>query len=120
MVTPTLITEKFSDSDELCAAAAGLDLEFCQLDRGKLDARLDLAIGQRFMVQHFELGRRFHQRGAVSNGTLTFGLPDHVDKLTWHGRAMERDSILNFSRRDGFDAVSDDDFTGYTFSFSRS
>ena len=116
MPAPALVTGIFSDTDELCAAVAGMNIEFSQLDRGKLDARLDLAIGQNFVVQHFELGRRFHQRGAAPRGLLTFGLPDHVHKLKWYGRSMERDSILNFSRREGFDAVSDEDFTGYTFS----
>lgn len=122
MPDPTLITGNFSDSDELRAAAtaAGLDIEFRQLDRGTLDARLELAIGAKLVVQRFELGRRFHQSGAVPSGLLTFGLPDNVEKLTWYGRRMKRDSILNFSRRDGFDAVSNHEFNGYTFSIRAS
>ena len=113
---PTLITGRFSDSDEFCAAAAGLNMEFNQLDCGKLDASLELAIGQRFVVQHFDIGRRFHQRGAAPDGQLAFGLPDNFTKLIWYGRAIEQESILNFSRRGGFDAVTDHDFSGYTFS----
>jgi AraC family ethanolamine operon transcriptional activator len=116
MSAPALITGKFTDSDEFCAAAAGLNMEFSQLDCGKLDARLALTIGRRFVVQHFSIGRRFHQRGAAPDGQLTFGLPDDFSKLIWYGRPVERESVLNFSRRDGFDAVTDYDFTGYTFS----
>ena len=122
MPGPTLVTGNFSDCDELRAAAtaAGLNIEFRQLDRGTLDSRLELAIGEKFVAQRFELGRRFHQSGAVPSGLLTFGLPDNVEQLTWNGRRMERDSILNFSRRDGFDAVSDHEFNGYTFSIRAS
>ena len=116
LTTPTLQTRVFTDCDEFAESAAGVNIEFNQLDRGKLNARLDLAIGQKFVVQQFDIGRRLHQRGAIPDGLLTFGLPDKFDKLIWYGRSMPRESILNFSRRDGFDAVSDADFTGYTFS----
>jgi AraC family ethanolamine operon transcriptional activator len=115
-MTPVLQTGVFTDCDEFAESAAGLDIEFNQLDCGTLDARLDLAIGQKFVVQHFDIGRRLHQRGSIPDGLLTFGLPDNFSKLVWYGRPMRRESILNFSRRDGFDAVSDTDFTGFTFS----
>lgn len=118
MPAPKRFEGTFSDSDEFCATAVGMDIEFCQLDRGKLSASLELAIGQNFIVQHFDISRRFHQHGAVPHGLLTFGLPDYVDKMTWSGRAMERDSVLNFSRRNGFDAVSAEEFSGYTFSIT--
>jgi AraC family ethanolamine operon transcriptional activator len=116
LLTPILQTGIFTDNDEFAESAAGLNIEFNQLDCGKLHARLDLAIGQKFVVQHFDIGRRVHQRGAIPDELLTFGLPDNFAKLNWYGRPMPRESILNFSRRDGFDAVSDADFTGFTFS----
>ena len=111
----TRISGKFNEADEFCAAAAGWDIEFQQLDCGKLDATLDVAIGRKFLVQNLYLGRRFHQRGAAPDGLLTFGLPQHPEKLTWHGKIM-RDPIINFSRPEGYDCVSDSDFQGHTFS----
>jgi len=110
------MTGIFKDGDEFCSAASGWNIEFRQLDCGEMDARLEIVLGQTVAVQHFELKRRFHQLGSAPDGVLTFGMPDDCRKLKWYGRSMERDSILNFSRRSGFDAVSDEDFGGYTFS----
>lgn len=118
MTAPAFTSGKFRDSEELSAAvaAAGLDIKFDQLDRGKLEATLKFAIGRKFVVQHFDLGRRFHQRGAATRGLLTFGLPDHFVKVNWSGRNLKRDVLLNFSRLDGYESVSESGLTGYTFS----
>lgn len=113
---PVLMRGKFKDGDQFCSAASGWNIEFRQLDCGEMDARLEVAIGQSVAVQHFELKRRFHQLGSAPSGVLTFGMPNDCRKLNWYGKSLERDSLLNFSRRAGFDAVSDEDFGGYTFS----
>ncbi len=113
---PVLMTGIFKDGDEFCSAVSGWNIEFRQLDCGDMDARLEKVIGQAIAVQRFELKRRFHQLGSAPDGLLTFGIPDDCRRMKWYGRSMERDSILNFSRRSGFDAVSDEDFGGYTYS----
>lgn len=113
---PTLIAGTFDDGDEFCSAASLWNIEFRQLDCGDMHTRLDQVFGKQVNVQRFEMKRRFHQQGVAPDNVLTFGLPDDCRKLKWYGRPMERDSILNFNRRSGFDAVSDENFNGFTFS----
>lgn len=118
MHSPTLIKGRFTDSDEWSAAIADWNLEFQQLDRGPLAATIRRVISPQLVVQRVRLSRRFHQRGFAPEGVLTFGIADQSDKISWYGRSAQRESMMNFNRRNGFDAVSEAGFSARTISVS--
>lgn len=109
---------KFVDSEDFCSALRGWNLEFRQIDCGSLNTTLDRAIGSKTVAQRVHLGRKFHQRGDSPNGVVTFGLIENADKLNWYGQSPEGNSILNFNRRDGFDCVSEAQFSCFTLSIT--
>jgi AraC family transcriptional regulator, ethanolamine operon transcriptional activator len=115
MQPPVVQSAKFSDIDEWCAAAAGWNLHFQQLDGGSLAATLDRAILPEFVVQTLSLSRRFHQSGFAPDGALTFGVPGNAQLIRWYGREPAPTAIMNFNRGSGFDCVSERGFTVQTF-----
>lgn len=108
----------FTDTDEWCAAATSWDLDFRQLDCGRLDAVLNRAFSPRCVVQRVSLGRRFHQAGASPGGYLSFGVPDDASRLQWYGRESQPYAFLNFNRALALDAVSEVGFVASTYSVS--
>ena len=107
---------KFTDCDEWCESAAGWDLHFQQLDRGRLDAVMKRALTADLVVQHVSLSRRFHQAGDPPDGLLSFGIPGDHRHVHWFDRGKFQAGMMNFNRRNGFDCVSEPGFTAHTFS----
>ena len=77
----------FHDFDELAEAIAGWDLDWQQLDRGRLEARLQQIHTPSSLLSRVSFSRQFHQRGASPPGFVTFGLlEDGTDEINWCGR----------------------------------
>jgi len=108
----------FSDADIFCAAGAGWDVEFRQLDAGPLTAALEVVAASGVAAQRIHLNRRFHQQGCPPKGMLTFGIPDPSKILSWNSSPLSRPKLLNFNSRNGYDSVSEAGFSGKTFSIA--
>jgi AraC family ethanolamine operon transcriptional activator len=116
MHAPGIIRGTFTDSEEWCAAISDWNLEFRQIDCGPLLASIERVMCSNLVVQRVQLSRRFHQRGFAPNGVLTFGVPDQCDTINWYSKSAQKQSLMNFNRRNGFDAVSDSGFAANTLS----
>jgi AraC family ethanolamine operon transcriptional activator len=112
-----LLHRVFSDISTL-GKAVEFDLDFRQLEAGKLHARIVLLAGRRTMAMRVEFNRKFHQRGAPPNGTLTFGLPDPTSgSLRWNNQEVTPGVLINFNNG-RLDGVNTGNFGGYTLSFT--
>jgi len=98
--------------------AVGWDVDFRQIEAGKLTASVLLVAGHQFSTIRIEFNRRFHQRGCPPPGVLTFGFPDRRSgNLRWNGLEAEAGALLNFN--DGrLDGVNPGNFVGNTLSFN--
>jgi len=116
MNAPAVTSSTFTDSEEWSAVLSDWNLQFRQLDCGPLQASIDRVISSKLVVQRVQLSRRFHQCGFAPHGVLTFGIPDLGDSIKWYGDSAHKRSMMNFNRRNGFDAVSEVGFAANTFS----
>lgn len=94
------------------------DLDFRQIEAGKLTATVLLIVGQQFSTMRIDFNRKFHQRGCPPPGVLTFGFPDRRSgNLRWNGVEAEPGALLNFN--DGrLDGVNPGNLGGNTLSFN--
>ena len=94
------------------------DIDFRQIEAGKLNARAWLLAGAKHMVMRVEFNRKFHQRGSPPPGLVTFGFPDRkAGPLRWNGKEAQPGALLNFN--DGrLNGVNPGNFGGYTLSFA--
>lgn len=120
MHAPAVVSKIFTDSEEWSAAISDWNLEFRQLDRGPLQASINRVLSPKLVVQQLRLSRRFHQCGFAPDGVLTFGIPEQSDSIKWYGDSAQKRSMMNFNRRNGFDAVSEAGFAASTFSIQSS
>ena len=98
--------------------SVGWDLDFRQLEKGTLDARV-CAIKMAFgVILQVNFNRAFHQVGCAPKGLLTFGIPDvGVCEFGWCASKAKGGTLLNFNLESGFEGVSPAGFNGHTFSF---
>ena len=106
---------EFSDADEFCAVDTGWDIEFRQLDKGPLCAKLEILASRGVVINRLDLTRQFHQRGTAPAGALAFGIPDYDRLHSWMRAPVSGSSLLNFSRLAEYDSVSSPGFAAYTF-----
>ncbi len=113
-----LLDRQFVDMDEY-AKQVGWDLDFRQIEAGRLNARAALIAASRSAAIRVEFDRAFHQAGSPPGGLLTFGLPDpEVGEFRWCGARASGGDMLNFNLASGFDGASRAGFSGYTLSFT--
>ena len=114
-----IVSGEFSDFDELAETVAGWGLDWIQLDRGKLQARIRQVAGRSILLSRFEFSRKFHQRGRTPPGLRTFGFPGRRSPAPeWRGRASRENEVVVFPANDEFDSVSHAGFFGDTVSIS--
>jgi len=95
----------------------GWDLDFRQLEPGRLQATVAIVAGPRVSAMMIELDRAFHQQGTAPQGRHTFGiLEPKVPAIDWCGGTGESDEVLIFNQPNGFDAVSRAGHRGITLS----
>jgi AraC-like DNA-binding protein len=108
-----VLDQSFNDVGHF-SKAIGWDMDFRQLDSGKLDVRTTTIAGQNVQLVKFHLNRGFHQLGSAPEGMLTFGVPDRsVHNFTWCSKDTPGGSLTNFNLQGGFDCVSQAGFTGF-------
>jgi AraC family ethanolamine operon transcriptional activator len=112
-----LWSRDFTDMS-LLGEAIEWDLDFRQLEAGKLSAQAVLMVGSDNVVMRVRFNRKFHHRGGPPPGFLTFGLPDPTaGSLRWNGSEAQPSALLNFN--DGrLDGINRRNFGGYTLSFN--
>ncbi|MBT8060042.1 MAG: AraC family transcriptional regulator, partial [Gammaproteobacteria bacterium] len=101
------------------SARVGWDLDFRQLDAGKLRAQAGVMVSSDLIGIRVGFNRGFHQIGQSPSGFWTFGLPDpRCGDFSWCGARVEGGDVLNFNLESGFEGVSKAGFSGYTLSFT--
>ena len=111
---PQLLLDQSFEDIGCFAQAIGWDMDFRQLDSGRLDAKATVIAGQNVQLIKFQLNRGFHQMGRAPQGMLTFGVLDQTtQRVTWCSKKMPGGFLANFNRQGGFDCVSDAGFAGY-------
>jgi len=92
---------------EFAEATSGWALDWRQLDRGQLSARLLQVATPSVLVTQFLFNRKFHQRGTSPPGTRTFGIVGaHSSPVEWNGREGSKNQIEVFPATDEYECVS--------------
>ena len=92
-------------------ATSGWALDWRQLDRGPLSARLLQVATPSVLVTQFMFNRKFHQRGTSPPGMRTFGIvAAHSSPVEWNGREGTTNQIEVFPAADEYECVSHPDF----------
>ena len=109
----------FDDFDQLAQVVQGWDFEWQQLDRGRLEAKLEQIQSSSALLTRVAFSRQFHQCGGQPPGMLTFGFPgEGISEVKWCGRPSTQRSLHTFNSANGYEAVSQVGFRGSTLSFS--
>lgn len=112
-----VMDRQFMDMSEY-GQTVGWDLDFRQLDPGRLQARAALLASPGAISLRVEFNRKFHQAGGPPKGQWTFGFPDpEVGDFRWCGTEARGGGILNFNQGAGFEGSSPAGFSGFTLSF---
>jgi len=110
---------EFRDFDELAEAIEGWDLDWEQLDRGRLEAKLQQIHTSSALLSRVHFSRQFHQRGGSPSGFLTFGiLRDGTAEVNWCGRGASSRDLLAFPTGGEYESMSQPGFSANTLSFS--
>ena len=92
---------------EFAEATSGWALDWRQLDRGPLSARLLQVATPSVLVTQFLFSRKFHQRGTSPPGMRTFGIVGaHSSPVEWNGREGSKNQIEVFPATDEYECVS--------------
>ena len=115
---PFLVTQgEFSEFDALADVVMGWGLDWRQLDRGPLRARMQQVGMPSMQLLRFNFSRKFHQRGTTPPGMRTLGLVGECSPdVEWRGGVGTRSHIVVFPTGDDFDFVSRPEFHGDTLS----
>jgi len=109
----------FSSLDHLAEVAGGWDLDWRQLDHGRLEATVLQVASANAAVSHLTFSRQFLQRGSSPSGMLTLGLLGaDVGKIEWCRQSASAENLLLFSPGGDYEPVSKPGFRGNTLSYS--
>lgn len=110
---------RFSSFGGFAEATRGWDLDWRQLDRGRLNANLIRVAGLGASIFHVAFDRSFLQLGGSPPGMLTFGLlGESVGEIGWYGGRAAANNLLVFKSGGEYESVSRPDFSAHTLSFS--
>ena len=110
---------RFGSFDDFSEATRGWDLDWRQLDRGRLKAELLHVASPDASIFRVAFNRSFLQRGGSPEGMLTFGLlGESVDEIGWYRGKAAADNLLVFDSGGEYESVSLPDFDAHTLSFS--
>ena len=119
MAKPFFLYCLFRDFDEFADTIQAWELDFLQLERGKLQAEVIQTGIDTSVVSHARFNRLIHQRGSPPGGFRTFAvLTDPSFRLLWRNQQITGDMIMAFPPGGEFDAVSRAGFDVFTLSFS--
>jgi len=110
---------QFGSFDGFAEATRGWDLDWRQLDRGRLTASLIRVAGSDAAILGVAFDRSFLQRGGSPPGMLTFGLAgESVGEIGWYGGRAAANDLLMFKSGGEYESVSRSGFSAHTLSFS--
>lgn len=108
---------EFDDFDLLAQAAEGWGLDWIQLDRGHLRARVEQTRTPSILANRFGFNRKFHQRGTVPSGMRTYGMiAPSSSQVEWRGINGSQHHMVVFPTNDEFEFLSHPGFCGDTLS----
>jgi AraC-like DNA-binding protein len=114
-----VVHHTFSSLDQLVEATAGWDLDWRQLDRGRLEAALLHAASDSATFERVAFNRGFSQRGSSPSGSLTLGLIEkNVEEIGWCRKMVSTEELLVFSPGGDNDCVSRPGFCGHLMSYT--
>ena len=114
-----VVRQRFSSFDQFAEAIDGWDLDWHQLDRGRLDATLLHVAGGSATFEHVAFNRSFAQRTGSPSGRLTLGLIENtVGAIGWCRQNVSHDDLLVFSPGGENECVSKPGFRGHLVSYS--
>jgi len=109
----------FGSFDDFSEATRGWDLDWRQLDRGRLEAHLIRVAGPGASILRVTFDRSFLQTGGSPPGMLTFGLlGGSVGEIGWYRGRASADNLLVFESGGEYESVSQPGFSAHTLSFS--
>ncbi len=109
----------FSSFEHLAEVAGGWDLDWRQLDRGRLEATFLQVATAGAAISRVAFSRRFAQRGSSPSGMLTFGLIGKaVGEIGWCRQMVSTENLLLFSPGGDNESVSKPGFRGSQLSYS--
>ena len=109
----------FSSFEHLAEAAGKWDLDWRQLDCGRLEATFFQVASAGAAISRVSFSRRFAQRGSSPSGMLTFGLIEKaVGEIGWCRQSVSADDLLLFSPGGDNESVSKPGFCGSQLSYS--
>ena len=110
---------QFGSFDGFAEATRGWNLDWRQLDRGRLKADLIRVACPGASILRVAFDRSFLQTGGSPPGMLTFGLlGESVGEIGWYRGRASADNLLVFKSGGEYDSVSQPDFSAHTLSFS--
>ena len=110
---------RFGSFDDFAEATRGWDLDWRQLDRGRLKAELLHVASPDASIFRVAFNRSFLQRGGSPEGMLTFGLlGESVGEIGWYRGRAAADNLLVFNSGGDYESVSQPGFNAHTLSFS--
>jgi AraC family ethanolamine operon transcriptional activator len=114
---PHAMRAEFGDFEEFAEAIQGWGIDWVQLDRGSLHARLQQVATPSALLTRFRFSRKFHQRGTSPPGVRTFGFTgEQSPDIEWRGSTGTSSNIVVFPANDEFEVVSQPGFHGDTVS----
>jgi len=114
-----VVHQAFSSIDQLAEANAAWDLDWRQLDCGRLKAEILRAASGTAIFECVAFNRRFAQRGSSPSGRLTLGLIEKsVGEIGWCRKSVSTDDLLVFSPGGDNECVSRPGFRGNLVSYS--
>lgn len=109
----------FSSIDQLAEASAEWNLDWQQLDCGRLEAQLLRAASAHANFERVAFNRRFAQQSSSPSGRLTLGLIEKtVGEIGWCQKEVSTDDLLVFSPNGDNECVSRAGFRGHLISYS--
>ena len=111
---------RFSDVEQYAQVGGGWNLDYVQLEPGKLDARSKIYYGRNASIKHVTYNRKIHQRGEAPGELVSFGILDDPLVHRAYNAPLMRGSVLRFNTPSGMDVVAESGFTGFPVTFTES
>jgi AraC-like DNA-binding protein len=111
------MTASVDDADQLTEMLRGWNLEFHQLNRGRIDARLAHVASGPVLLTECSMTRRIQQRGASPTGYRTIAIPcsDTMQVRLW-GEDHMGSNLMLFRPGREMDCISNSNFHVFTVS----
>ena len=111
---PNLLLDQSFEDFGTCMGVVDWDMDFRQLDSGRLDVQVSAVAGENLQLVRFNINRGFHQLGSPPEGMLAFGFSAPTSsEMSSNGADAPPGSMQNFNLTGGFDIVSNAGFSGY-------